>query len=134
MFKCILGVVIGIGLLIWATLVASNTNDFLKSSVVVSGRVVELQHGPNHPTITFVTQSGKHISFPDGGFLPSLSMGDQVPVRYRPDAPLQSAKLDFFGPIWGNAIVLLGFGLSSLLGSLLNFYLQRRSNGKVKSK
>ncbi|MGX6998590.1 DUF3592 domain-containing protein [Caballeronia sp. KNU42] len=125
---------VGIGLLICAALVASNTNDFLKSSVVVSGRVVELSHGPNHPTIAFVTQSGEHISFPDGGFLPSLGIDDQVPVRYKPDAPLQTAKLDFFGPIWGNALVLLGFGLSSLLGSLLNFYLQNRSEKKCKIK
>jgi hypothetical protein len=61
MFRCFLGVVIGIALLICAALAASDTNDFLKSSVVVPGRVVELEHGPNHPLIEFVTQRGEQL-------------------------------------------------------------------------
>jgi hypothetical protein len=128
MLKCIVGVVIGVIFLICAASVASYTNDFLNSSVVVSGRVVGLDNGPNHPEIEFVTLKGERISRTQSGFIPPLEMGDRVAIRYRPDAPLQTARLDYFGPIWGPVLILVFFGLAFSVGSIVTFILTKPSD------
>jgi hypothetical protein len=127
MFKCIVGIMIGVAFLICAASAASYTNDFLNSSVVVSGRVVGLDNGRNHPLIEFVTQKGEHISRIQSGFIPALNMDDYVPIRYRPDAPLQTARLDYFLPIWGPVLVLVFFGLAFSVGSIVTFILTKTS-------
>lgn len=127
MFKCIVGVVIGVVFLICAASAASYTSAFLNSSVVVSGRVTALDNGQNHPLIEFVTQKGEHISRTQSGFVPSLNIGDNVPIRYQPDAPVQTAKIDRFGPIWGPVFVLVFFGLAFSVGSIMTFFLKNKS-------
>jgi hypothetical protein len=128
MYKLISGIVAGLCLLIGAAINTSYTRDFLRHSVVVPGRVVAQDYGPNHPKIEFVTLKGSHISRPQGGFLPATDIGDVVPVRYRPHAPLQSATLDYFWTLWGEAFLLLLVGIACLIGSAVNFYLLKRQN------
>ena len=122
MYKCISGSIAGAVFFYFAAFVASNTEDFLQSSVIASGRVIELEHGPNHPAIAFVTQSGEHVSFIEGGFLPTLRLNEQVAVRYLPSSPVTTARLDSFGSIWGNALLLLGFGLAAFIGSTFEYF------------
>ena len=130
MIKCIVGIMIGVIFLICAASAASYTYAFINSSVVVSGQVAGLDNGANHPLIEFVTQRGEHISRVQSGFIPSLDIGDYVPIRYQPDAPLQTARLDFFGPIWGPVLVLVFFGLAFSVGSIVTFLLTKPQAGR----
>jgi hypothetical protein len=43
-------------------------------------------------------------------------------VRYLPSSPLTTARLDSFGSIWGNALLLLGFGSAAFLGSTFEYF------------
>ncbi|MFP3568131.1 DUF3592 domain-containing protein [Paraburkholderia sp. SIMBA_030] len=118
--KMVISAIIGIGFLVCAIISVSSTIDFLRSSIVVQGHVVGLNFGGHHAQIEFVTQKGEHISTPKSAFT-AVGAGDQVPVRYRPDAPLQTARLDVFSSIWGDAVVLSLTGLALMVGSLLKF-------------
>jgi hypothetical protein len=119
--KVVLAAIIGIGFLVSAIISISSTINFLRSSVVVPGRVVELNYGGHHPQIEFVTQRGEHVATPQSAFA-AVSLGDQVLVRYRPDAPLQTARLDIFSSVWGGAVVLSLTGLALIAGSLSEFF------------
>jgi len=127
MFKCIIGVIAGGIFLFIGCSFALRTNDFLKTSVTVSGRVVDLESGPNHPTIEFLTQNGERIRIPQGGFIPPLVMGESVPIRYTPNAPRQTAVIDSFGAIWGRVLIFLFFGLIGSIGSILTYFIKQTS-------
>ncbi|CAB3713817.1 hypothetical protein [Trinickia soli] len=58
MFKAISAAVIGVGLLIGATM-RPGQRDFLRASIVVSGQVVRLNAGGYYPRIEFVTKAGE---------------------------------------------------------------------------
>jgi hypothetical protein len=103
--------------------------DFLRSSVVVQGRVVEHDFGGHHPQIEFVTQKGEYIFAPKSAFTTG-SVGDQVPVRYRPETPLQTARLAVFSSIWGDTVVLSLIGLALMVDSLLQLFSVKKSSGQ----
>ncbi|WP_321818333.1 MULTISPECIES: DUF3592 domain-containing protein [unclassified Paraburkholderia] len=89
----------------------SDTLDFLRSSTLVSGRVVDLPHGPNHPKITFITKAGEQVSYTQNGFDFDMGVGDEVQVRYLPEDPKSSARLDRVGAMWESSI---GWGILSI--------------------
>lgn len=105
--KGILFTLIGAGLLTGVALYAQSTREFLRTSVVVPGRVVKLNAGPHHPQIAFTTLAGEHVEYPQGGAV-SEPDGATVEVRYAPDAPAMTARLNTFGAIWGD---VLSFGV-----------------------
>ncbi|MDR0243428.1 MAG: DUF3592 domain-containing protein [Burkholderia sp.] len=102
--KGIVFTVVGAGLLTGVALYAQSTREFLRTSVVVPGRVVKLNAGPHHPEIAFTTLAGEHVEYPQGGEV-SEQDGATVEVRYAPDAPTMTARLNTFGAIWGDVLI-----------------------------
>lgn len=100
--KGIVFTLVGAGLLTGIALYAQSTREFLRTSVVVPGRVIKLNAGPHHPEIAFTTLAGEHVEYPQGGEV-SEQDGATVEVRYAPDAPAMTARLNTFGAIWGDA-------------------------------
>ena len=120
MLKAILSIVIGIGLLVAAAFSAQSTREFIRTSVAVPGQVVKLNAGEHHPQIDFVTRAGEHISYPQGGMVSGMKVGDQVTVRYLPEAPSQTATLDRFGALWTWPIWLLVIGAGAVMAGVMN--------------
>lgn len=113
-FKAVTFLVVGGGLLIAAVATILNTLDFLDTSLVAPGQVIELNHGGSHPEVAFTTQRGERVSYPQNGLIFGLKPGDEVQVRYLPDSPRTSARADLFGSIWGWSIVTGSIGLIAL--------------------
>ncbi|WP_071332818.1 DUF3592 domain-containing protein [Burkholderia contaminans] len=115
--KGVVFTVVGTCLLIGAALYAQSTREFLRTSVVVPGRVIRLNAGPHHPEIAFTTLAGEHVEYPQGGSV-SEEDGATVEVRYAPDAPAMSARLNTFGAIWGDVLMIGGMGVVFFVGGL----------------
>ncbi|MBN3823609.1 DUF3592 domain-containing protein [Burkholderia sp. Ac-20384] len=113
--KGVVFTVVGSCLLIGAALYAQSTREFLRTSVVVPGRVIKLNAGPHHPEIAFTTLAGEHVEYPQGGSV-SEQDGAIVEVRYTPDEPRRSARLNTFGAIWGDVLMIGGMGVFFFLG------------------
>ncbi|NIE57832.1 MULTISPECIES: DUF3592 domain-containing protein [unclassified Burkholderia] len=107
--KGVVFTVVGTCLLIGAALYAQSTREFLRTSVVVPGRVIKLNAGPHHPEIAFTTLAGEHVEYPQGGEV-SVEDGATVEVRYAPDAPHMTARMNTFGAIWGGVLTFGGMG------------------------
>ncbi|VWC53060.1 DUF3592 domain-containing protein [Burkholderia lata] len=115
--KGVVFTVVGTCLLIGAALYAQSTREFLRTSVVVPGRVIKLNAGPHHPEIAFTTLAGEHVEYPQGGSV-SEEDGATVEVRYAPDEPAMSARLNTFGAIWGDVLMIAGMGAAFFLGGV----------------
>ncbi|QND54254.1 DUF3592 domain-containing protein [Phyllobacterium sp. 628] len=111
---------IGIGFLIAAAVSVVTTTRFLQNSIMASGNVTALNAGGSHPQISFITQAGEQISYPQGGLVFGTKVGDQVEVRYRAEAPKQSATLNRFGAIWTLSIFLSVLGAGFTWAGLSN--------------
>lgn len=120
MYKAIVGIVIGVVLLVVAALVALSTRDFLRTAIAVPGAVVSLNAGGSHPQVEFVTRSGERISYPQGGMIYGMKVGDKVTVLYQPDAPARTATIDRFGAVWNWTLLALILGAGALLAALTN--------------
>nr|WP_244107134.1 DUF3592 domain-containing protein [Burkholderia sp. BCC0419] len=115
--KGIVFTIVGTCMLIGAALCAQSTREFMRTSVVVPGRVVKLNAGPHHPEIAFTTLAGEHVEYPQGGDV-SVEDGATVEVRYAPDAPEMTARLNTFGAIWGDALTIGGMGAVFFVGGV----------------
>ncbi|VWC65727.1 hypothetical protein BLA50215_00148 [Burkholderia lata] len=115
--KGIVFTIAGTCLLVGAALYAQSTREFLRTSVVVPGRVIKLNAGPHHPEIAFTTLAGEQIEYPQGGSV-SEQDGAAVEVRYTPDEPRMSARLNTFGAIWGDVLMIGGMGIVFFLGGV----------------
>ncbi|OXI95948.1 MULTISPECIES: DUF3592 domain-containing protein [Burkholderia] len=115
--KGVVFTIVGTCLLIGAALYAQSTREFLRTSIVVPGRVIKLNAGPHHPEIAFTTLAGEHVEYPKGGSV-SEEDGATVEVRYAPDAPAMSARLNTFGAIWGDVLMIGGMGVVFFVGGL----------------
>ncbi|MCA7903382.1 DUF3592 domain-containing protein [Burkholderia cepacia] len=120
MVKAILGIVMGIGFLIIAAFVAWSTHEFLQTAIAVPGEVVSLNAGGSHPQVEFVTKAGQRVSYPQGGMIYGMKVGDKVTVLYQEDAPLRSATIDRFGAVWNWTLMALIFGVGFIVFSLMN--------------
>ncbi|RQR79221.1 DUF3592 domain-containing protein [Burkholderia sp. Bp9012] len=105
-YKAIGSALVGACMLICAACGIASTHAFIQASVVVPGQVVALNAGPHHPQISFVTKTGKTISYPQNGFV-TLHVGDPVQVRYLPQDPEISATLNQFGALYDTTIFLI---------------------------
>jgi hypothetical protein len=120
MFKAVGALVIGVVFLIAAMVAAYSTLNFLHTSILVPGRVVKLNAGGSHPEIEFVTQTGDHISYPQGGMIFGMKVGDEVQVRYQSDAPVHSATIVRFGAIWDTVLYLVFMGCVFVVAGFMN--------------
>ncbi len=107
--KGVVFTVVGTCMLIGVALYAQSTREFLRTSVVVPGRVVKLNAGPHHPEIAFTTLAGEQVEYAQGGDV-SVQDGATVEVRYAPDAPKMTARLNTFGAIWGGVLAIGAMG------------------------
>ncbi|WP_193100822.1 DUF3592 domain-containing protein [Burkholderia sp. Z1] len=107
--KGVVFTVVGTCMLIGDVMYAQSTREFLRTSVVVPGHVIKLNAGPHHPEIAFTTLAGEQVEYPQGGDV-SVQDGATVEVRYAPDAPRTSARMNTFGAIWGTVLTLGGMG------------------------
>ncbi|WP_107313485.1 DUF3592 domain-containing protein [Burkholderia metallica] len=107
--KGIVFTVAGTCLLIGTALYAQSTREFLQASVVVPGHVVKLNAGPHHPEIAFTTLAGEQVEYAQGGAV-SVQDGASVEVRYLPDAPKMTARMNTFGGIWGGVLTFGAMG------------------------
>ncbi|KVH30108.1 DUF3592 domain-containing protein [Burkholderia cepacia] len=108
--KGVVFTVVGTCMLIAIALYAQSTREFLRNSVVVPGRVIKLNAGPRHPEIAFTTLAGERVEYAQGGSV-SEQDGATVEVRYTPDAPRTSARMNMFGAIWGDVLMIGGMGV-----------------------
>ncbi|MFW2272394.1 MULTISPECIES: DUF3592 domain-containing protein [Burkholderia cepacia complex] len=108
--KGIVFTIVGTCMLIGTALYAQSTREFLRTSVVVPGRVVKLNAGPHHPEITFTTLAGEQVDYAQGGEV-SVEDGATVEVRYAPDAPRTTARMNTFGAIWGTVLTIGAMGM-----------------------
>ncbi|MDR5741428.1 MULTISPECIES: DUF3592 domain-containing protein [unclassified Caballeronia] len=129
MFKSLNAIAIGLVLLVMASLNVNSTRQFLQSSVVVPGRVVALNAGGSHPQVEFVTLSGERVSYPQGGLVFGMKVGEAVRVRYAPAAVRHSATLDAFGTVWYAALLLATVGLGFVVAGVVSV-LRREANNK----
>ncbi|RQT27967.1 DUF3592 domain-containing protein [Burkholderia contaminans] len=115
--KGIVFTIAGTCMLIATALYAQSTREFLRTSVVVPGHVIKLNAGPHHPEIAFTTLAGEQVEYPQGGAV-SVQDGATVEVRYTPDAPGMSARMNTFGAIWGDVLMIGGMGVVFFLGGV----------------
>ncbi|WP_175968165.1 DUF3592 domain-containing protein [Burkholderia sp. BCC0322] len=115
--KGVVFTVAGTCLLIATALYAQSTREFLRTSIVVPGRVIKLNAGPHHPEIAFTTLAGERVEYAQGGEV-SVQDGATVEVRYTPDEPRMSARMNTFGAIWGGVLTIGGMGGVFFLGGV----------------
>lgn len=120
MFKGISAIVIGVGLLVAAAISAQSTREFLRTSIVVPGLVVKLNAGGYHPEIQFTTKTGQQISYPQGGIVTKVELGQRVEVRYQADDPDGSATMNVFAAIWDSTIVFAFMGVVAIMCGIMN--------------
>ncbi|CAG2351104.1 DUF3592 domain-containing protein [Burkholderia sola] len=107
--KGVVFAIVGTCILIGVALYAQSTREFLRTSVVVPGRVVKLNAGTHHPEIAFTTLTGERVEYAQGGDV-SVQDGATVEVRYAPDAPKMTARMNTFGAIWGGVLAIGAMG------------------------
>lgn len=120
MFKGISAIVIGVGLLVAAAISAQSTSAFLRTSIVVPGLVVRLNAGSYHPEIQFTTKTGQQISYPQGGIVTKVELGQRVEVRYQADDPDGSATMNVFATIWDSTSVFAFLGAVAIVCGIMN--------------
>ena len=128
---------IGLGMLIGAYFLFTNTQDFLKSSLTTTGTVTELIRSKSNdsttyrPVVEFKTPAGKLIEFTSssGSNPPSYSRGEVVEVYYDESSP-EKAKINGFFTLWGGVTILglLGLIFFSVGASILVISRKRNNN------
>jgi hypothetical protein len=104
---------IGLGMLIGAFFLFTNTQGFLKNALTAKGEVVKLVRSRSSdsyvytPVVEFITQGGLTIEFisSSGSNPPSYTNGEIVEVLYQEQSPEQ-AKINGFFSLWGIPTIL----------------------------
>ena len=109
---------IGLGMLIGAFFLFSNTQSFLKTALITEGTVIDLQPSRSSdsvtyaPVVEFQTFDGSIIEFTSSTSSnpPSYSRGETVDVLYQGSFP-ERAKINGFFSLWGAALIVGFLGL-----------------------
>ncbi|OLL33149.1 hypothetical protein BTH42_04210 [Burkholderia sp. SRS-W-2-2016] len=96
---------------------ADEAIEFYKSSAVTEGQIVRLEFGGHHPLVAFDATDGKRYEASTNTWR-SVEVGQLVPVRYRPDNPRRSAKLDRFVDLWKPTMFLALLTSLCVIGGL----------------
>jgi hypothetical protein len=118
---------IGIGLLVGAGYVYSNTSKFVTGARKAQGTVVALRSGA--PEVKFRAHDGREVQFTSSvsSKPPSYSVGDAVEVLYRQEQP-EDAEINALMTLWLGVMVLGGLGsVFSLVGAGLVFAWGRKA-------
>jgi len=91
----------GLAMLGIAAMLAAQARSFLAASEVGRGEVVALTSGPRHAAVRLTTRDGRTVNYPENAAPGPLAVGQVIPVRYRPDAPAETAVFD--GPPYRRA-------------------------------
>lgn len=131
--------VIGIAMLVGASLLYNNTSDFLTRAVSAQGQVVDLILSRSsdtttyYPVVVFRDASGRQVEFKSnsGTNPPSYTRGERVEVLYEPGEP-EAARINGFFSLWGAAIIVGGLGLVfGLVGFGMTVYGLLHQRGKA---
>ena len=113
----------GLGVIAGASAGAVSTRGFLHTAARVPGVVTRLNAGGFHPEIQFTTALGQVVSYPQGGMIKSYHAGERVSVFYNPSLPSRDPRLDTFGSLWLDwimlglmGIIFVGIGAFLMLG------------------
>lgn len=147
--------IVGLGLLVGAFILFTNTKHFLEDALTTDGTVIELVRSRSSsnssdsitykPVVEFVTQDGTTVEFmsSSGSNPPSYTRGNIVEVMYHNSFP-EKAKINSFFSLWGGATIftIMGsifflIGISIILAGYLKLrktaYL-RKSGVPIKAK
>lgn len=102
----IVGILILGGAVIWGI---SNWL-FINRAETAQGSVTKLNAGGSHPEITFTTNDGKTIEYPQGGLIFGYHVGDEVIVYYDRENP-QNCVINSSGALWGFPALVFVLGL-----------------------
>ena len=116
---------IGLGMLVGAFFLFTNTQNFLKTATTSNGTVIDLQQSRSSDSITyapvveFQTKDGSRIEFisSTSSNPPSYSRGETVEVLYNESSP-EKARINGFFSLWGGALIV---GLIGLVFFLIGF-------------
>lgn len=131
--------VIGIAMLVGASLLYNNTSDFLTRAVAAQGQVVDLVLSRSsdstsyYPVVVFRDASGRQVKFQSntGSNPPSYARGERVEVLYEPGEP-EAARINGFFSLWGAATIVGGLGLVfGLVGFGMTVYGLLHQRGKA---
>ena len=107
---------VGLGMLVGAFYLYSNTRAFLETAAKAEGTVTELVRSRSNDSTTYrpvvrFSQNGHQFEFTSssGSNPPGYSRGEKVEVFYNPANP-QDAKINSFFSVWGGPVILGGLG------------------------
>ncbi|MDC0663594.1 DUF3592 domain-containing protein [Marinobacter sp. SS21] len=135
---------IGLGMLVGAYFLYSNTASFLEQAVTAEGEVVELVRSRSsdsvsyYPVVVFQDDDGRQVEFKSntGSNPPSYNRGERVSVLYETSNP-EGARINGFFSLWGGAVIVgvLGLVFATVGGGMvLAGVLKRRSRDYLKHK
>ncbi|MBT2340850.1 MULTISPECIES: DUF3592 domain-containing protein [Pseudomonas] len=116
---------IGVVLLVIAVNLLLDRREFLAHAQTADGIVSRLNAGGSHPEITFTSDKGEKVSYPQGGLIFGYQPGQPVRVHYLPEQPAGSAVIDDSGALWGPSGLLGALGLMFACAGLANVTRQR---------
>lgn len=111
--------IVGLGMLIGAYFLFTNTNDFIKDSQVANGTVIDIISSRSNdneimykPIFSFETQGGDKIQFTSSTSSnpPKYAMGETATVLYQEFSP-EKARVKAYFSLWGPTTILGGMGL-----------------------
>jgi hypothetical protein len=105
--------VIGLGLLILTVVIFNNQRQFIETSIISTGEVVDLLEGQG--VVEFTTPDGETYKFTSkfGSSNPSYRIGDKVEVLYGPASP-NEAEINSFWSLWFLVVLVGSLGLITL--------------------
>jgi len=109
--KVVVPISVGIVLLVTAGILAARTRAFVRTASAAPGVVEGLNAGGSHPQIGFKTPAGARVSYPQGGLISGYRPGQPVRVLYDPANPDGTARVDAFGALWFDVLILSTLGL-----------------------
>ncbi|MDX1459213.1 MAG: DUF3592 domain-containing protein [Marinobacter sp.] len=133
---------IGLGMLVGAFMLYSNTASFLDQAVSAKGEVVELIRSRSsdsvsyYPVVVFEDSYGREVEFQSntGSNPPSYSRGETVSVLYEESNP-EGARINGFFSLWGAALIvgILGLVFGGVGGGMvLHGVLKQRSQAHLR--
>lgn len=119
----------GLGFVLWGIWCRLDTQRFVESAVAADGKVIEITSyrkvKPDktvyEPIIQFEDAAGELVSF-TGHEVDKYeyAVGDTVEVLYEKEQP-EVARIDNLAGVWGETIMLIGFGMLFVVKGSLSY-------------
>ncbi len=116
----------GGALLVLSAYLYQSSARFERRSLSTRGVVLALVEGPNHADIRFTDKRGTSHVYHENGARRALAVREAVPVRYLPNDPAGTARIDSLPGIYGTARTMLWLGLVLVVAAAVFPWLQRR--------